>query len=522
MDMGEKILMRAGMHVATWVLTMFGYFIVGLAVMTSVDAAQNVSLVEAVKTANSETVTNLLEQQVDVNGAEVDGTTALHWAAYKGAVETTRLLLRAGASADVRNRHQVTPLMLACARGNAAIVEALINAGADVNTMTPEGETLLMTAARTGNVDVLRLLLAHGADLEAREAWRGQTALMWAAADNHPTAVHTLIELGADVNERSTAGWSSLLFAVRGGNREAVRALFEAGADVNDTIQTLEDVTASSESSNRRDRSAGTSALVIAIANGHFSLARYLVERGADPNAHEQGWAALHQLAYTRRPNSGKGMPPVEKVDSLDTLELAQFLLDNGADPNTRQTERFNNYERNYLNRVGATPYLLAAKHADAPLMRLLADYGADTRQATEGNASPLMVAAGVGIFNLGESAGTNSEAFDAVRLAYELGDHSVNMADDRGYTALHGAALRGANPIVEFLVDKGADLLAESGEGWTPLRIADGVHYTGTVKRADHTAVLLRSLMRAGGVYSAEHERSVNSVAVVKPDAQE
>jgi ankyrin repeat protein len=328
-----------------------------------------------------------------------------------------------------------------------------------------------------------------------------------------------LIELGATVTERSSAGWTALLFAVRAGKTEAVHALLEAGSDVNDTIQPLaSDVEEAAGPSRRRGGPDGTSALVIAVTNAHFSLATYLVERGADPNADEQGWTALHQLAYTRRPNSGKGMPPVPLLDSLDTLAFAQFLLENGADPNARQAKRFNNRERNFLNRVGATPYLLAAKHADAPLMRLLAAHGADTQQPTEGNASPLMVAAGVGIFNLGESAGTNEEAFEAVTLAYELGDQDVNVADDKGYTALHGAALRGANPIVQFLVDKGADLLAETTEGWTPLRIADGVHYTGTVKRADHTADLLRQVMKTRGVYSAEHERDVNSVAVVKP----
>ena len=211
-------------------------------------------------------------------------------------------------------------------------------------------------------------------------------------------------------------------------------------------------------------------------------------------------------------------MPPVPLIDRLDTLELARFLLEHGADPNIQQTRRFNNRERNNLNRIGATPYLLAAKHADVPLMRLLADHGADTKQATGGNASPLMVAAGVGIFNLGESAGTNEEAFEAVQLAYELGDRNLTQADDKGYTALHGAALRGANPIVEFLVERGAELLAETTEGWTPLRIADGVHYTGTVKRADHTAGLLRQIMQDRGVYTSAHDRDVNSVAVVKP----
>ena len=484
----------------------------GAAVATAAPPA--VPLVDAARAEDAATVRALLEQQADVNAADVDGTTALHWAAYQGDAATARLLLAAGARTGVANRYGVTPLALAAERGDARIVGALLEAGADPGAALPEGETALMAAARAGGVDALRLLLAHGADVTARESWRGQTALMWAAAQNHARAVRTLIELGARVDARSNAGWTALLFAVRGGQAEAVDALLAAGADVNDAIRPL-----SADAAGGADGPAGTSALVAAVANGHFSLARHLVERGADPDAAEQGWTALHQLSYTRRPNSGKGMPPVPLVDRLGTLEFARFLLQNGADPNLRQTRRFNNRERNNLNRVGATPYLLAAKHADAPLMQLLADHGADTRLATEGGASPLMVAAGVGIFNVGESAGTNEEAFDAVQLAWELGDRSVRQADDRGYTALHGAALRGANPVVEFLVDRGADLLAETREGWTPLRIADGVHYTGTVKRADHTAELLRQAMRDRGVYDAvKHAKDVNSVAVVKP----
>ena len=489
-------------------------------------AAEVAPLVAAIQAADGDAVRALLARAVDVNAREPDGTTALHWAAHKGDAEAVRLLLAAGADVEAANRYAVTPLMLACARGSAPVVEALLGAGADANAALPEGETALMTAARTGSVRVIRLLLAAGADIDARESWRGQTALMWAAAEDHPAAVHALIERGARVDERSTAGWTALLFAVRAGKGDAVRALLDAGADVNDAIRPL--VSAEDLAARRPSRgdpavgTDGTSALVIAVANAHFSLASYLLERGADPNAAAQGWTALHQLAYTRRPNSGKGMPPVEMVDRLDTLAFARLLLDNGADPNLRQTKRFNNRERNNLNRVGATPYLLAAKHADVPLMRLLADHGADTRLPTEGNASPLMVAAGVGIFNVGESAGTNEEAHEAVRVAWELGDRDVGRADDRGYTALHGAALRGANPIVSFLVDRGADMLARSAEGWTPLRIADGVHYTGTVKRADHTAELLRELMKERGVYAAEHERDVNSVAVVRPAGQQ
>ena len=514
--------MRVEKRAGSWLLGIVLLLALIFGLVAAADAARDLPLVEAARAADADAVRALLDRQVDVNTAETDGTTALHWAAYKGDVETAQLLLDAGADVETPNRYGVTPLALAAGRGSTPIVEALLDAGADPNTTLPEGETVLMTAARTGNVDVLRLLLARGADLRARESWRGQTALHWAAAENHPATVHTLIELGADVNERSTAGWSALLYAVRGGKADAVGALLEAGAEVNDTIRPLASEDDPEGEPQRRDPTAGTSALVLAVMNGHFSLAQYLVERGADPNAAEQGWTALHQLAYTRRPNSGKGIPPVVLLDRVDTLAFARFLLDNGANPNARQTERFNNRERNNLNRVGATPYLLAAKHADVPLMRLLADHGANPRQPTEGNASPLMVAAGVGIFNLGESAGTNEEAFEAVKVAWEFGDHDVDRADDRGYTALHGAALRGANPIVEFLAERRADLLAESNEGWTPLRVADGVHYTGTVKRADHTADLLRQVMQDHGVYDAsKHERDVNSVAVVKPAEQ-
>lgn len=479
-----------------------------------VSASTDVPLVDAIKSADADAVRALLSHDIDVNAAEADGTTALHWAAHKGDATTVDLLLRAGARVDARNRYAVTPLALAVGRGNAPIVEALLDAGADPNTSLPEGETALMAAARTGSVDVIRLLLQKGADIAARENWRGQTALMWAAADNHPAAVHTLVELGASVGERSNGGWTALLFAVRAGSADAVRALLEAGADVNDVIQLPNGDASDAETH-------GTSALVIAVMNGHFSLAKALVERGADPNAAQQGWTALHQVAYTSRPNSGKGMPPIPLIDRVSPLEFTKFLLEHGADPNLRQTTRFNNRERNNLNRIGATPYLLAAKHADPRLMRLLAAHGADTRLGTDSNASPLMVAAGVGIFNLGESAGSNDEAFEAVTLAYELGDHDVNRTDTRGYTALHGAALRGANPIAQFLVDRGADLLAESQEGWTPLRIADGVHYTGTVKRADHTAELLRQLMKDQGVYTAAHAKDINSVAVAKPADQ-
>ena len=516
--------MRAKQLRSWWIVPLLSVFTLGA-------AGRSEPLVDAARKADASAVRSLLQRNVDVNAAEIDGTTALHWAAYRGDVDTVQLLVRAGANVKAANRYGVTPLTLACVKGNAKIVEMLLKAGADPNTALPEGETVLMTAARSGNVDALRVLLAHGADVQAKESWRGQTALMWAAAENHPQAIRVLLELGADMNVRSTGGFSALLFAVRAGKLDAVKALLDAGADINEAIQPVAAAATTTSTAvaqgtaagtivrrNNNTAPEGTSALVIAITNNHFSLAKYLLERGADPNASAQGWTPLHQLAYTRRPNSGKGMPPPEMVDTFDSLELAKLLLARGADPNARQTKEINNGERNNLNRVGATPFLLAAKHADTPLMRLLAENGADTRLPTAQNVTPIMAAAGVGIFNVGESAGTNEEAFEAVKFAYELGNTEVTTVADNGYTALHGAALRGANEITQFLVEKGAELLVKTKvEGWTPLRIADGVMYTGTVKRADHTAALLRKLMREKGVYTAEHEPDVNSVAIVK-----
>ena len=134
---------------------------------------------------------------------EVDGTTALHWAAHFDNLAAADLLIKAGANVQAANRYGATPLWLACINGSAPMVERLLGAGADPNTTMAEGDTALMTAARTGNVGVVKALLLRGADVNARENWKGQTALMWAAAGNNAAAVEALIEGGADVQART-------------------------------------------------------------------------------------------------------------------------------------------------------------------------------------------------------------------------------------------------------------------------------------------------------------------------------
>jgi ankyrin repeat protein len=238
----------------------------------------------------------------------------------------------------------------------------------------------------------------------------------------------------------------------------------------------------------------GTSPLVLAITNAHFELASALLELGADPNADGQGWTPLHQLAWTRRPPIQHGLPPPVETGNVTSLELAEKLLKFGADPNIRMTREPSDGARNILNRIGSTPFLQAAKLTDIPYMKLLLEYGADPSITTTEGATPLMAAAGVGIWQVGENAGTNEEAFEAVKICYEHGN-KVDAVDANGDTALHGAAHRGSNEIVSFLVEKGAKLDVVDVIGWTPLTIAHGVLYPNTFNRHLDTAELLLKL---------------------------
>src|SRR5262245_25125178 len=117
------------------------------------------SLIEAVKRSDTGAARTLIQQQrVDVNAAQADGTTALHWAANHDDAAMAQLLLAAGARVDVRNRYGVTPLLLACESGRGAVVDLLLKAGANVNDALPEGETAAMRAARSGNVSAIKSL----------------------------------------------------------------------------------------------------------------------------------------------------------------------------------------------------------------------------------------------------------------------------------------------------------------------------------------------------------------------------
>jgi ankyrin repeat protein len=452
--------------------------------LSAADAASPV--VDAVKHGDAAAVRALVKGPSDANVLEPDGTTLLHWAVRRDDAAIADALLHAGANAKAANRYGVTPLQLACTNGSAPMIERLLAAGADPNTALPEGETVLMTAARNGNAAAIRALVAHGADVNAKERWKGQTALMWAAANNNADAARVLVEAGADIKTKSRAGaFSSYLFAVRGGHVDAARVLLDAGVDVNDALPD------------------GTSALVLAIINAHYELAGFLLDRGANPNADAQGWTPLHQIVWSRRPNTGFNLPGPVSTGAMDSLDLVRKLIDLGADVNARQKKEPRDGYRNQLRRIGATPFLLAAKSVDVPLMRLLLERGANPAVKTEDDTTPLMAAAGVGIWAPGENPGTDEEALAAVTLAFESGGGAATDVDKNGETALHGAIYRaGSIAVASFLIEKGAKLDARNAKGWTPLTVADGVEYTPNVlKRYPETAAYLRQVMRERGL---------------------
>jgi len=465
-------------------------------------AAADLPLIDAVRNGDAQTVTRLLDDGSAVDTRLGDGSTALHWAVHLRHTDIVDVLLRAGASVTETNRHGVPVAWLAAENGDGAILERLLNAGVDANIAMPGGETLLMTAARTGDPDTVRLLLARGADPDAREESRGQTALMWAAARNNVSVVRILAEMGAEIEARTDnpsatpgrtfastppTGFTPLLFAVRAGHLEVANILLDAGADVNDAV------------------SDGQSALVVAATNANWQMAAYLLDRGADPNHAGGGWNALHQTVRTRRMNIGFGTPGPFAGGTLDSTDLIHKLLANGVDVTARMaTNGMRDGQRNRFNRLGATAFMLAAKVTDVEVMRILLAAGADPLMPTADGSTPLMVASGLAIWNPGEDGGSltgqEDEVLEAVRICVEAGA-DVNAANYRGETALHGAGFRGANNVVDYLVQHGARLDARTLDGWTPLAIARGLSYSDFYKAQVHTATRLEEHMIVAGL---------------------
>lgn len=472
-----------------------GLFALLLSVASLTAATGDLRLVEAVKKQDRAAVRTLLQQRVDVNTPQPDGTTALHWAAYGDDLETADRLIRAGAHVNATNELGVTPLYLACTNRNAVLVERLLAAGANPNAALPSGESALMTAARTGSVEVVKALLVHGSDVNGKESAHGETALMWAVANDHPEVVRTLIEVGANMQARSNVrhrrvalrgasdhrpdntvyldlgGFTPLLFAARQGALDSARLLLAAGANVNETAP------------------AGTNVLVVAAHSGHGAFAAFLLEKGADPNAAGAGYTALHAAVLR------------------GDLTLVKTLLGHGANPDA---QLMNGTPARYFsadyafnaNLVGATPFWLAAKYGEVEMMRLLAASGADPQHAIKDGTKPLMATmVGVGGAVAGGSSSDRRErnltptelaaqapdaderlTFEAATLVIDLGA-DVNAANRAGDTPLHYAASRGYTTVVQLLLEKGANVNAANQAGDSPLHNAASRAYNPVIQ---------------------------------------
>ncbi len=472
-----------------------------LGVAGRADAADD-ALARAIQRGERSAALEMIRNGADVNAAQGDGTTPLHWAVYKVDAELVKTLLARGAKADVVNKYGSSPLAEAVKLGDANLVRLLLDAGANAESPNQDGQTALLLAARAGALDVTRLLVEHGADVNAKETWRGQTGLMWAADGAYPEIVQLLIAKGADVHVRAvanewaaqitsepraqyrpTGGLTALLYAVRSGCTRCARAILDAGADID------------------RPNPDGVTPLMVAIDNFHYDTARLLLERGANP--HHWDWWGRTALYIAVDANTTTGRFGAKPDGSETTaLDMVRLLLEAGANPNAQldmhRPSRGGNIGRfvDDLLTTGATPLLRAAVGHDAAAAKLLLEHGALVDLPNVMGVTPVMAAAGVGssprdrraVYDaqiqqrviatldvlLAAGADVNAKVTDIASRTARIARTST-MTDRSGQTALYGAIKFAWKDVVAYLLDHGANVDVTDALGKTPVDAALG-----------------------------------------------
>ena len=465
-------------------------------------AAADDALADLIQAGDRDAALEMIRAGTDVNAAQGDGTTPLHWAIYKIDAELAAALLERGAKPDAVNNYGSSPLAEAVKIADAGLVDLLLDAGADVEAPNQDGQTALMLAARGGALDVAELLIRHGADVNTRETWRGQTALMWAADGDFPEVAALLIDNGADVKTRAmandwpaqitsepraqyrpTGGLTALLYAARSGCTRCVPPMLAAGADID------------------QPNPDGVTPLMVAIDNFRFDTAKLLLERGANP--HTWDWwgrtplyVAVDMNSYN--PRFGQAMPASE----TSAMDIVRMLIAAGVNPNSQlnmhRPSRGGNIGRfvDDLLTTGATPLLRAAIGHDTEAVRLLLDHGALVDLPNVMGVTPLMAAAGMGVsgrdrrLDLGGDTETRAIATLEILLAAGADVNArvtdidgrtariarlSTMSEREGQTALYGAVKFAWTRVVKYLIDHGADVDVVDTLGHSPLDVATG-----------------------------------------------
>jgi len=482
------------------------------------------ALADRIQAGDRKAALALIAQGADVNQTQPDGSTPLHWAVYRVDRELVGTLLKKGARAGVVNRYGASPLAEAARVVNAELVAMLLEAGADANVANDDGQTPLMLAARTGNVPVAKLLVDHGANVNAREHFRDQSALMWAAAEGHADMVAYLVSKKADLSVRAKAndwpsqitneprvqyrpsgGLTPLLYAARAGCLGCVKAIVEGGADVD------------------RPNSDGMTPMMMSLDNGAPAVAKYLLDRGANPHTWDWwGRTPLYIAVTTRggRDARAGARPP-------ESLVFITALLDAGVNPNAQlafkepsRGGRDNRFGDDLLT-TGATPLLRAAQTHDDVVVRLLLERGALVDLPNASGVTPFMAAAGIGTRTAGgvlgpgpaenvvalsletmeilrkAGADVNARISDITTLTARIA-RTNTLTDRQGQTTLFFAAESGRTAVVKYLLEHGAKVDVKDDMGRTPIALVDAAR-GGRGERGESRGSEIVTLLKSG-----------------------